>query len=71
MPKKIKVVDANTETPVQQVPMLQLKRLLPKRLLLLLRFPPPTVTESVEVEPAEPVVMKKRDTNPSGPRPRR
>jgi hypothetical protein len=38
MPKKIKVVDVNAETPVEQVPNVTVEAVTPKRLLLPLRF---------------------------------
>ena len=51
MPKKIKVVDVNTETPVEQVPNVTVEAVTPEETTVTVEVPPPTVTEPVEVEP--------------------
>ena len=68
MPKKIKVGDVNTETPVEQVPNVTVEAVTPEETTVTVEVPPPTVTESVEVEPTEPVVMKKRGTRTTKPK---
>ena len=71
MPKKIKVVDVNTETPVEQVPNVTVVAVTPEETTVTVEVPPPTVTEPVEVEPTEPVVMKKRGTRTTKPKPKK
>ena len=71
MPKKIKVVDVNTETPVEQVPNVTVEAVTPEETTVTVEVPPPTVTESVEVEPTEPVVMKKRGARTTKPKPKK
>ena len=71
MPKKIKVVDVNTESPVEQVPNVTVEAVTPEETTVTVEVPPPTVTESVELEPVEPVVMKKRGARTSKPKPKK
>ena len=71
MPKKIKVVDVNTETTVEQVPNVSVEAVTPEETTVTVEVPPPTVTEPVEVEPVEPVVMKKRGTRTTKSKPKK
>ena len=71
MPKKIKVVDVNAETPVEQVPNVTVETVTPEETIVTVEVPPPTVTEPVEVEPTEPVVMKKRGARTTKPKPKK
>ena len=71
MPKKIKVVDVNAETPVEQVPNVTVEAVTPEETTVTVEVPPPTVTESVEVEPVETVVFKKRGTRTTKPKPKK
>jgi hypothetical protein len=43
----------------------------PEETTVTVEVPPPTVTEPVEVEPTEPVVMKKRGTRTTKPKPKK
>ena len=43
----------------------------PEESIVTVEVPPPTVSEPVEVEPVEPVVMKKRVTRTTKPKPKK
>ena len=71
MPEKIKIVDVNAETPVEQVPNVTVEAVTPEETTVTVEVPPPAVTEPVEVAPVEPVVMKKRGTRTIKPMPKK